>query len=139
MNDQLRGYYGVRSKGRKFYKCIWWFLFDVAVTNAFILCKHHTNQRSKILKDFKTGLAKSLIGDLNRRKRRGRPSLAEPPTLRFYSDHFPTKKVKRSRCYYCFHNRSKRHDADWYCTICERNLRHNGQSDDCYVLYHVHQ
>ena len=33
-NDQLRGYYGVRLKGRKFCKYIWWFLFDVVVTNS---------------------------------------------------------------------------------------------------------
>ena len=41
-NDQLRQYYEVRMKGRK-YKYLWWFLFDVAVTNAYILCKNHTN------------------------------------------------------------------------------------------------
>ena len=139
LNDQLRRYYGVRSKGRKFYKYIWWFLFDVAVTNAFILCKHHTNQRYKILKDFRTELAKSLIGDFNGRKKRGRPSLAEPPTQRFCSDHFPTKRVKRSRCYYCYHQHNKRHDTDWYCTTCDRYLCHNGQSNDCYLLYHMDQ
>ena len=35
-NDQLRQYYGIRIKGRKYYKYLWWFLFDVAVTNAYI-------------------------------------------------------------------------------------------------------
>lgn len=28
LNDQLRGYYSVRLKGRKYYKYIWWFAFD---------------------------------------------------------------------------------------------------------------
>ena len=32
-NDQLRGYYQVRLKGRKYYKYIFWFLFDLAITN----------------------------------------------------------------------------------------------------------
>ena len=36
-NDQLRGYYSVRMKSTKCYKYIFWFLFDVAIVNAFIL------------------------------------------------------------------------------------------------------
>ena len=31
-NDQIRGYYSVRMKGRKFYRYIFWFLFDVSIT-----------------------------------------------------------------------------------------------------------
>ena len=38
--DQLRGYYRVRSKGRKFYKYLFWFLFDSATVNTFILTKY---------------------------------------------------------------------------------------------------
>ena len=38
--DQLRGYYNCRVKSRKFYKYIFYFLFDVAITNAFILYKN---------------------------------------------------------------------------------------------------
>ena len=37
--DQIRGYYSCRTKCRKFYKYIFYFLFDVAVTNAYILQK----------------------------------------------------------------------------------------------------
>ena len=36
-NDQLRGYYRVRLKCKKFYKYIFWFLFDVAVTNSYVV------------------------------------------------------------------------------------------------------
>ena len=39
-NDQLRGYYEVRTKSTKNYKYIFWFLFDVAIVNAFILCTY---------------------------------------------------------------------------------------------------
>ena len=38
--DQLRGYYSCRTKSRKFYRYIFHFLFDVSVTNAFILWKY---------------------------------------------------------------------------------------------------
>ena len=36
-NDQLRSYYHVRLKSRKHYKYIFWFLFDLSITNAYIL------------------------------------------------------------------------------------------------------
>ena len=41
--DQLRGYYSCRTKSRKFYRYVF-FLFDVAITNAFILSKHFSSQ-----------------------------------------------------------------------------------------------
>ena len=62
-NDQLRQYYSLRLKGRKYYKYIWWFLLDVSVTNAYILCKHHTSLSVPSVKDFHVDSAKALIGD----------------------------------------------------------------------------
>ena len=35
--DQLRRYYRVRLKYMKCYKYIFWFVFDVSITNAYIL------------------------------------------------------------------------------------------------------
>ena len=37
--DQLRGYYHVRLKNRKYYKYIFLFLFDVSITNSYVLFK----------------------------------------------------------------------------------------------------
>ena len=135
-NDQLRGYCSVRLKGRKFYKYIWWFLFDVAVTNSYILCKHHSTTSINRVKDFRTALAKSLIGNFNNRKRRGRPSLTTNPTQRFCADHFPRRAEKKSRCYFCYHRRNERHESYWYCNTCEKHLCHDGKADDCFLLYH---
>ena len=59
-NDQLRGYYNVRMKCRKFYKYIFWFLFDVAVTNSYILFRHYNadpNTHVPDLKSFRVELA----------------------------------------------------------------------------------
>ena len=52
-NNQLRWYYHVRLKCRKFYKHIFWFLFDVAIVNSFILCKHFTHLGITDLKSFR--------------------------------------------------------------------------------------
>ena len=135
-NDQLRGYYHVRLKCRKSYKYIFWFLFDVAISNAHILARKYLGSKST-LKDARVLLAKGLIGDYCSRKRPGRPSLA-PPSRRFHSDHFPMRKEKRSKCAYCYHHKKQRRDTDWYCNTCSVFLCHNGKDDDCYLCYHKH-
>ena len=38
-NDQLREYYHVRLKSRKYYKYLFWMLFDVAITNAITIAR----------------------------------------------------------------------------------------------------
>jgi hypothetical protein len=136
LNDQLRGYYSVRLKGRKFYKYIWWFVFDVAVTNSFILFKHYSDINLTSVKDFRSTLAKELIGKYNGRKKAGRPSttMIQTPSISF--DHFPKQKEKRSRCYQCYHEKKKRHDTSWHCDTCDKYLCHNGKDDDCFVQYH---
>ena len=40
--DQIRQYYHLRLKSRKFYKYIFWFLVDVCIANAHIIHKHNT-------------------------------------------------------------------------------------------------
>ena len=118
LNDQLRGYYNVRLKGRKFYKYLFWFNFDVVVTNSYVLCKHHSNITVKSVKDFRCSLAKSLIGDFNGRKRPGRRLNSSQPTKKFSKDHFPVKKNKKGRCNYCHHKYHERHETHWFCTSC---------------------
>ena len=135
LNDQLRGYYSVRIKGRKSYKYIWWFVFDMAVTNAYILCKNHSTLTTPSVKDFRTQLAKELIGKFNNRKRPGRPSL-ESPSQRICPSHFPKKCEKRRRCHLCNKKHNKRRDTTWYCTTCNVALCHTGRDDDCFLKYH---
>lgn len=47
---------------------IFWFLFDVAITNSFILCKEFSTLN---VKAFRVELVKQLIGNYNSRKRPG--------------------------------------------------------------------
>ena len=65
-NDQLRGYYHLRLKCRKY---IFWLMFEVAVANSLILCTNHTDIGIKDNKTFRVMLAKSLIGNYCSRKR----------------------------------------------------------------------
>ncbi len=50
LGDQYRGYYHVRMKCRKFYKYIINFLFDVTITNSFILYNISHDRKMKSLK-----------------------------------------------------------------------------------------
>ena len=74
--DQLRNYYRVRLKSRKNYKYIFWFLFDTAITNAYILYKYIPTTLEKRCtenyRSFRLSLANQLIGTYMSRKRASR-------------------------------------------------------------------
>ena len=70
-NDQLRGSYHVRLKCMKNYKNVFWYLFDVSVTNARIL--HSFDVHSGAHMHFRLRVAEQLIGSYMSRKRVGRP------------------------------------------------------------------
>ena len=93
--DQLRGYYCRRPKSSKFYKYLFYFLFDVAITNAFILYyKHFHSHPSKSLhtvKEFRLQLAKELIGTYCSRRVPGRCG-GRTRTLQL--QHFPLKDCR---------------------------------------------
>ena len=157
--DQMRQYYRVRTKCTKNYKYIFWFLFDVAVTNAYILSLFTptsmpiTHQRHKA---FRLKLADQLVSNYNNRKRLGRPrSLPAhlPPELPPSHEsgppcqasrtalHLPSRREKR-RCMYCSQYRTppQRHTVVWYCKECPGTpslcLTGNEDGSDCFRLWH---
>ena len=140
--DQKRGYYQCRSKSRKFYKYIFYFLFDVAITNTYVLLRQFTEYPIKHIKDYRIQLAKLLIGDYCSRRRPGRSGgLIRPLPLR----HFPIKISdpnrqnwhKRGRCERC-KAANKRADTMWWCQECGVWLCHTGDSEtDCFLMWHT--
>lgn len=74
LGDQLRGYYHMRMKCRKFYQYVAKFLLDVAITNSYILFKlSHPGTKATVL-TFRDVLSKQLVGDYCSRRRPGRSS-----------------------------------------------------------------
>ena len=67
-NDQLRTYYHVRLKCRKYYKYIFWLTFVLAVMNSSIICKHYTDPGINDFNIFCFAFAKSLVSDYCSRK-----------------------------------------------------------------------
>ena len=139
--DQCRGYYSCRTKSRKFYKYIFFFLYDVCITNAYIIYKHHSSPVvHKNIKDFRLQLAHELIADYCTRRRPGRGGgVLRSIPLR----HFPTTIAvdgathhKRGRCVECKAKRIRK-DTTWYCQECRAWLCHNGDPNhDCFLHYH---
>ena len=137
-NDQLRGYYSVRTKSRKSYKYLFWFLFDVAVVNSFILYGlSPAVGRKKTLKEFRVELAHQLIGSYNSRKYRGRPqSNQTSKSRRVNVPHYPTK-CNRGRCRKCS-KEGRRITTSWWCNECQLRLCHTGdQATDCFLTHHL--
>ncbi len=106
-NDQIRGYYSVRMKSRKYYKYLFWAAFDVTLSNMYIISKQFPDIGHKNVKEFQMSMGTLLIGEYNSRKRRGRPSL-QPLTRKFCTSHFPSKAIKKgNRCHYCYNTLKK--------------------------------
>lgn len=129
--DQLRGYYHVSMKCRKVYKYISNFLFEVSITNAFIL--YQADHPKLKIKEFRVLLAKYLIGDYCSKRNSGRRR--EKPRLPL--SHFPIKNLqrKRGRCSFCT-EKKKRTDTQWFCRECDVWLCHQGNPDDCFLGWH---
>ena len=141
--DQLRGYYSCRTKSRKFYKYIYTFLLDVAITNSYVLMKDFSPECPfSNYKSFRLQLAKELVGDYCSRRRRGRGGMVIR-TLPYR--HFPTTmedesnqpKRKRGRC--ALHAATHvRATSTWYCRECSVWLCHTGDpSSDCFLKWHT--
>lgn len=130
--DQLRGYYHVRMKCRKVYKYIANFLFDVSITNAFILYRIGHPSSKLQMKDFRVTLAKELIGNYCSKQTMIRRQKTRLPLA-----HFPMKNQqhKRGRCAICS-EKKKRSDTQWYCTQCDVWLCHQGNHEDCFLRWH---
>ena len=118
-SDQLRGYYHVRLKSSKNYK--FWFMFDVAITNAFLLHRYSPTSRSKTSQAYKQlqlTLAQQLIGTYNSRKQPGRPVTlpsAQRPHISV-TGHFPLNH-SRKRCMYCKSHRYPSQRSETVCRV----------------------
>ena len=143
--DQIRGSYHIRLKCMKNYKYIFGFLFDVAITNSYILQSHFDVRSDKHMdhKTFRLVLAEQLIGSYKSRKRACRPRKRPHPsnTITTAPTHLPSHSSS-TRCVYCKQKRtpSRRKETVWFCNACDGHpsLCLTGRDDgsDCFRLWH---
>ena len=112
-NDQLRGYYSVRIKSRKSYKYLFWFLFNLAVVNSFILyCLSTATGERKRSKTF--CWTSPPIHSYNSRKYRGWPHTESACPQRMHVPHYPTKTAQGQCRMSSKHG--KRGMTSWWCS-----------------------
>lgn len=154
--DQLRSYHHVRCKSRKFYKYLFWFAFDCAVVNSFILWKNYrpmteVSARQQSLKQFRLELANGLIGSYNSRQRYTVPTpikeasscparkRARLSTESATEPHYPIKG-NRGKCVFCWNFRGERHETNVRCRQCGKALcleSRDPPGPSCFEQYHV--
>ncbi|KAK7501629.1 hypothetical protein BaRGS_00007060, partial [Batillaria attramentaria] len=105
-NDQLRSYYGIANKAKKWWKYMFWFILDVTLINAYILHREAPGgPRRKPMKhlDFHLDCALQLINGYSSRKRKSEV-LVQEPCLRKVNRHelskIQTKRGMRN-CVQC--------------------------------------
>lgn len=138
-NDQMREYYHVRLKSHKYYKYLFWTIFDVAITNSVILAKTNPvlKNESSNVKSFRTALAHQLLDGYCTKKRKGRKP-TEVSNKKYRMDHYPFRgDGKQHRCHYCSLN-GIRKETMWMCSTCNLYLCHRGLDTDCFLQYHLH-
>ena len=71
-SDQLQSYYSVCRPSKKWYKYLFWFIFDPSLVNSFIIFKENVHRRGRrTLVNFRFALAKPPIaGFLSRAEKR---------------------------------------------------------------------
>ena len=99
--DQLRQYYRVRMRCMKYYKYIFWFLFDVSITSSYILSLF-TPTTMSISYRRQLQLTQT-IGPSSDHTSTSTPCQLWPPSCTGLSHHspLPSHQKERRQCIYC--------------------------------------
>ena len=98
--DQFCSFYTVGRQSQKWYRYIFWFVFNVPVCNAYILeCKHRqrNHQRTRSQATFRLELGKHLINGYSYWKRPANQAPAQQPRR----DHQAGQIENRKECVLC--------------------------------------
>lgn len=136
-SDQLRAQYSTTRKAKKWWRYLFWFLFDICVVNSFLCMRESANhvlqtrtkrERKRTQLEFRINLAEQLIGQY-----RGPRKRKIPPTVDQHGQgHWPVWSQKRGRCRLCSEQK-KRHEVHVECTSCKLHLCID---NNCFFLYH---
>eukprot|EP00795_Rhopilema_esculentum_P011126 gene11125-20006_t len=150
LSDQFQSYYPLGRTGHRWYKYIFWFLFDVSVGNAMVLWNEfqpqETNQRRSSLK-FCQSLAMQMIGGYCGRKSAMKRNISynrcDPGTIReqakygYFICEIEGRKKECIQCKRLDRKTPKRRPREtfWKCSHCDIPLC----KDNCFLKYHSYQ
>ncbi|XP_033126654.1 piggyBac transposable element-derived protein 4-like [Anneissia japonica] len=141
--DQLRSYYCVDRKSRRWHMRLFWHIFDTTVTNAYIIHKEW-QFRNKVpptsLIMFRYYLAEQLMGDFSSRQRVGRPAAALSMRVNASHEHVIVDLrtegfIIKRRCQVCLRN-ILRHETYFGCAQCDNVPLCNNSVRQCFENFH---
>ena len=130
-SDQMRTEYSTYRTSRKWWHYLFWFLFDLCITNGLVLMKESQNHQRYTKKgnlkkhtmlEFRMALAKQLIGEYTENSKAALATVS--------SGHFPKKGAKKGRCRQCSKNNIRREPINM-CVQCQVHL-----CIDCFQPWH---
>ena len=104
--DQLRSFYSTGWQSRKWYKYIFWFIFNLSVCNAFVLegfYRQSRGMKKRTLLVFKRELAGRLINGFTQRKRRATIPVPVGPSRTVRAEEHVSEHVegRKRKCVQC--------------------------------------
>jgi hypothetical protein len=122
----------------KWYKKLFFHLFDITVQNSYAMFKMN-NEQNLELSEFRLQLARELIEEYGSKRLQSRERPSTDCPLRLTARHFiafiPGNNVQK-RCFACSHTvkrEKKRSDTRFYCPDCDVPLC----NPNCFKEYHT--
>jgi len=112
-SDQLRGYYAISPKSKKWWRYLFWFCVDLSIVNAYILETLARNHLTRRQLSFRLELAKNLIGNFSSRK-------LSVSAGRLEGGHWPIP-YKKGLCKRCL-KKSERTWCRLACQLCNKRV-----------------
>lgn len=141
-SDQLRSYYSACLPSKKWYKYLFWFIFDLSLVNSFIIFKENVHRRGRrTLVIFRLALPKQLIRGFssrpeNRKRTMKAASLQATTTPGNAAGHFCIRRegnARKRHCVQCKKDGSDQAKETIYeCAQCGIALC----KDPCFKQYH---
>ena len=133
--DQLRSFYCSGWQSKKWYRYIFWFLFNVSVCNAFVLESEHIGSKRESVY-FKLDLAQQLIDGFSQQKRKRR-SNEVPPNHAVPQDQHVSVCIegRKRKCVQCIESGRRtpngyKVETRYECSICKVALCRTGCDND---------
>lgn len=133
----------VDRKAHKWWHRIFFYFVDASIFNAFVLIQQRSNCKSLTLKQFRTSVARGLIGIVEPTKR-GRSSSGRPANnfkkvvlyeVRYSNAAHMPERSTSVRCGKCSTLRDA-HRTIWKCSTCQVGLCLN-KDRNCFALFHM--
>ena len=138
VHDQYRACYDVGRKGKKAWRYMFWYLFNVAIINAFIMYKEASSRVTKKRRfrhiDFRLELLKQLVGGFTKRKRSVSDAglfegMVEAENI---GGHVNSRMDgKGRRCRYHLKHLNQRKETVYGCSVCRVHL-----CKECHTRWH---